>query len=234
MKPDRIPGDELAEYRRDPPPAPSSGSKNEQEVERMKQQLDEWVTRNRGYLMSPDFLNLYRLPSISPLWGYDESYYRHCIVHELAAITQLGGRRLTPNEMALHLDAVSRAVVAKSYDRPIAIAATLFMINRGWKEYTFPFYQPTTERFNPHFFPRPSHPLLRGRIAAASWQGLRCGLYGGLGFLAYHVLAPKYHGLCDSQVIMALAMEPHLKGLRDDVAGTLERLSRTAGNRRSW
>ncbi|RYP77657.1 hypothetical protein DL771_001025 [Monosporascus sp. 5C6A] len=121
----KSPGNELTEYHRDPPPPPPSDTRNKQEVERVSQHLGEWITRNED-VTSPD------PPSL--------------IVHDLISITQLAGRRLRPDEMDLFLDRASRAVVAKSYDRPAAIAATLFLINRGWKGYTFPFYQPTIGR----------------------------------------------------------------------------------------
>jgi hypothetical protein len=217
MASDKSLDDKLAEYYRDPPPPVPSDIRNRHEVDRLTEQVREWLKRNREYLTSPDFRALHQLPSISPLWGYDESYYRTKIVDDLLHITRLAGRRLTPDEMALYLHHTSKSTVAKSYDRPTAIAATLFLINRGWKSYTFPFYQPTFQHFNPRVFPSQSRPLLRGRIAVASWHGLRCGLYGGFGLLTYHFLAPRYRSLFSFAGLMALEMEPCLDKLQGDV-----------------
>ncbi|KAK3384500.1 hypothetical protein B0T24DRAFT_608698 [Lasiosphaeria ovina] len=216
MAHDKSIDDELAKYYRDPPPPVPSDRKGHK-VDGMSEQLREWGKRNGEYLASPDFRALHQLPSISPLWGYDESYFRIEIINDLIHITRLAGRRLTPDEMALYLHHASKSTVAKSYDRPAAIAATLFLINRGWKGYTFPFYQPTSQHFNPRVFPSPSWPLLRGRIAAASWQGLRCGLYGGFGLLTYHMLAPRYRSLFTYAGLIALEVEPGLDRLQYDV-----------------
>ncbi|KAK3945812.1 hypothetical protein QBC46DRAFT_61064 [Diplogelasinospora grovesii] len=225
MAADNSGDDELAEYRRDPPP-PLANPKNREEIGRMNEELRRWTPRNRDYFRSPDFLKLHQLPSISPLWGYDESYYRETIARELMFITQAAGRRLTPDEVTVYLHHASRWTVAESYDRPAAIATTLFMANRGWNEFTFPFYQPSFQRFDPHVFPSTSLPLLRGRIAAASWQGGRCGLYSGLGILAYHLFAPTYRSLLNNNNLQVLEMEPRLKSLKRDTREAFDRLAR--------
>jgi len=132
------------------------------------EQIREWLKRNREYLTSPDFAALHQLPSISPLWSYDESYYRTEIVDDLLHITRLAGRRLTPDEMALYLQQTSKSTVAKSYDRPTAIAATLLLINRGWLHVPvlpadLPTFQPPSLPESVPTAPKGSH---RGGIVA--------------------------------------------------------------------
>ena len=217
---------ELADCDHDPPPPVLSVKKSKLELERSEEQVDNWIARNRDYLTSPNFQGGCQLPSIARLWGYDEYYFRNEISRELLYVTRLAGRRLAPDEMAAFLHHTSRTVVAQSYDRPAAIVATLFLINRGWKDYTLPFYQPMFQRLRPSFFPSPTWPLARGRIAIALWQGLRCGLYGGLGHITYSFLAPRYRELFQSDVLAALGLEPHLDELQDDVLKSLERLDR--------
>lgn len=89
------------------------------------------MLRHGDYFMSLEYLQLHQLPRVSPLWGYDESYFRNEIFRKLAHVTRVAGRRLTPDEMALYLEHASKETVVQSYDRPAAVATTLFLISIG-------------------------------------------------------------------------------------------------------
>ncbi|KAH8891635.1 hypothetical protein GQ53DRAFT_806535 [Thozetella sp. PMI_491] len=119
----------------------------------------EWMLRHGDYFMSLECLQLYRLPSMSPLWNYGQSYFRNEIFRKLAHVTRVAGRRLTPDDMALCLDHASKETVVQSYDCPIAIAMSLFLISMGWRHYAFPFIQQTSAP--PARFPQVLAPLCR-------------------------------------------------------------------------
>lgn len=79
-------------------------------MERINEYLLAWVTRNSDYLDSPDFRKLYQLPSISRLWGYGELYFRLEVTDDLLYVTQLAGRHLAPDDMALYLYYTSKSL----------------------------------------------------------------------------------------------------------------------------
>jgi hypothetical protein len=194
-------------------------------TESLKVAMNAWVSRNRDYLRSPEYYkNMYHLPSMARLWGYDQYWYRNKMAAELIFVTQAAGRRLTPYEREVYLTYASRSTVAQSYDCPAAILATLYMIRHGWTEYTFPFYQPTFQRFNPNAFPSTASPFLRGRVAAGAWQLVRCGLYGGLGVLAYVSLKPWYWNYM-TEFYTILEVEPALEKLGEDIMETSKGLA---------
>ena len=191
---------------------------------RTNEQLRQWVSSNHDYLTSLDFASFQQLPSISPLWGYDESYYRKEIACELLRITQLAGRRLTPEEASLYLQHASKSIVAQSYDRPAVIAGTLFVAYRGRWFHEFPFRLLSSRTFDPYIFPNVGPPLLKGSFAWTSWHGARLVAHFGMGFLVCHLLAPFYRHVFHSKAPELLTIEPRLGSLASDVQKRRERI----------
>lgn len=207
--------------RLDPPPPPNHKSNTPEQDALNDAQLDAWCERNMDYLQSFDSRGLHHLPLLSRMWGYDYHWYSSRIISEVAELTSWTGRRLTPGEMLLFTSHAARGVVAASYDRPIAIGATIYALWRGWSSYRMPFYQPRFTRF--------MHPqaTYRPYLSSLAWHSARVGIYGLLGLTAYELLAQRYRlHMMDAFVRDAVAYDPGLEEVEQDIHDNLARLDR--------
>lgn len=196
--------------RHDPPPPPTFKGCSPEERSLGKERAQAWIDRNTAYLRLSDSRGLQHLPLLSRLWGYDYQWYCAMIAAEVTSVTLLAGRRLNPEEMSVFTSHTARGAVAASYDRPIAIGATILALYRGWGSYRMPFYQP---RFTTFVHPQAS---LRPFLSSLAWHSSRVGLYGLIGLATYKLLGERYRSyMMDRSVEDAVQVDPGMQGLVD-------------------
>lgn len=177
-----------------------------------------WATRNSAYMAAASLRDLHPMPVLSRLWGYDEEWYRAQLHKKIIQFTLFAGRRMTPPEFSLFSLHASRGIVAASYDRPVALAATAFFVMRGAATFRMPFYQPRFTRFShPHATRFPF-------LASTAWHCVRAGAYGVVGCAAYICFASGYREYMEmSAVAGAFKTELGLQALRDDMKSVYTR-----------
>ncbi|KAK5625900.1 hypothetical protein RRF57_001616 [Xylaria bambusicola] len=178
----------------------------------------------KEYIVEGETLNFDSLPKLQ-FWarwaGVDDRLRIVYVLKRLETHAMAAQRPLTGIEANAVAEHTIHSVRFLSWIQPVASAIALGITVYKRRVFSFPFYRPKMQKFDPYSFPTKRFRILKGQNAARVWHAVR--------FMAYYpfALAPSvffFHSMCENSHVAHSKRDPRLKTMVQDIRQNASRL----------
>ncbi|KAK3333791.1 hypothetical protein B0T19DRAFT_419163 [Cercophora scortea] len=172
------------------------------------------VVMKNAQQLGIDFETLPKPPPWAFLFGYSDKWCKSSIMIRVMNFSAMLGRPLEKAETDAVVQYSAQRNRIVSYEPVVWLPTTIFLHNRGYKTFRFPFVTPDPATFNPNVFPSQQMPLWSGQAAHKGWHALRLGAYG---FLCHIMISSAFRMCADIRVVKQIERDPTLAALSERI-----------------
>ncbi|KAI1166751.1 hypothetical protein F5B18DRAFT_30376 [Nemania serpens] len=129
------------------------------------------------FLADGETINFDAIPKLPFLLRHSAATRMRWVLREVAVHSEQVQRPLTGAEANAVSEHSAYSFRYAVLSLPVAVSIAMATTFAGKRTFKFPLYQPKMKRFDPFSFPTKRMPLLKGRMAAGVWHGIRLMTY---------------------------------------------------------